>query len=114
MIEHGTNLVKRDTWKPFDELRHHGAILEICKERGYGHARAAEYPSAADPFRIPFDYRTGRPIDHGKNGITPAARWLTRTQKHPEHPPAGKLPLMANPVRFSVSKEVNHVLPIAT
>ena len=48
VIEHGTNLVKRDARKPFDELRHGSAILEILEQRGHRHARATKYPSAAD------------------------------------------------------------------
>ena len=56
VIEHRTNLAKRDARKPFDELRHGGAILQILKERGYGHARAAEYPLASR--RVQFRIRT--------------------------------------------------------
>ena len=66
VIEHSTNLVKRDAGKPFDELRHEGAVFEILEERRHRHTSAPEDPSSADAFRVPFNGGASRPIDHGK------------------------------------------------
>lgn len=55
MFQDGANLLGRDARKPLHELRNLCAVLKVFKQRGNRHARAAEHPSAADAFRIPFD-----------------------------------------------------------
>ena len=64
MLENRANLLKRNTRKPFDELRYQGTVFEVLKQGGNGHASSAENPSPAHAFRIPLDGGTRGPINH--------------------------------------------------
>ena len=53
--------------KPLYKLGNLRAVLEVLKQRGYGHTRAAEHPGSADPLGVSFNGGAGRPIDHETN-----------------------------------------------
>ena len=64
MFQGISDLIKRNTGKPFDELRRLRAILQILEQRGEGHTGTTKDPHAADPLRIAIHRRTRRPINH--------------------------------------------------
>ena len=67
VFEHGANLFQRDAGKPLHELANLRTVLKVLKQRGNGHARAAEHPSSADPLGVPFNSGATRPINHETN-----------------------------------------------
>lgn len=74
VLQDSTRLPEGDAWKPLDELRDQGAVLEVLEQRRHGYAGTPEHPGSADAIRIALDRRTSRPVDHGENAIT-AACW---------------------------------------
>lgn len=77
VLQDSANLGNRDARKPFHELRHRCAILEILEQRGHGYSGAPEYPGSADAVRVLLDRNARRPIDHDGNASTIAMRRLT-------------------------------------
>jgi hypothetical protein len=55
VVEDRTNLIKRNTGKPFGKLRDLRTIFEVFEECRYRHASPAEYPCAADAPWISLD-----------------------------------------------------------
>src|SRR6059036_2849022 len=97
MVEHGPDLLESDTRKPIHELRRDRPIFKILEEGRYRHARTAEDPGAAHAVGIPFNGRTGRPIDHGENGTTAASRRLTNEANRRAAPMPAKLKAHTGP-----------------
>src|SRR5687768_17174231 len=64
MLEHGANLVERDSRKPFDNIRQRGARFEILEQGSNRHAGTPEDPGSAHTLRIPLHRGTGRPVNH--------------------------------------------------
>jgi hypothetical protein len=70
MIEYGPHLIKRNARKPFDKLGYQCSVLDILKQRRYGHAATTKYPNSTDSLGVSLDCRAGRPVNHDENGST--------------------------------------------
>src|SRR5207253_10181459 len=64
VLEHGADLIERDTREQLHELCQWNSIFEILEESGNGHASTSKHPRAAYAIRIAFDSRASRPVDH--------------------------------------------------
>ena len=64
VFEYGLGLLGSDARKPLDELVKRSDIFKVLEERGDRYARASKHPSPAHAAGVPFDSRTGRPVDH--------------------------------------------------
>jgi len=64
VLEHRFDLRTGHPGKPFHELVDRRPALEVLEQRMDRHARASEYPGAADDVRISLDGFAGAPIQH--------------------------------------------------
>ena len=64
LLQYGLDLLARYARKPFEELGHGSAVLDIIEERAHGHASAAKYSRPACDPRVLFNDFAIAPVQH--------------------------------------------------
>ncbi len=54
MLEHGTDLLKRDAGKPGDEVRDLSPVFKVLEQGRNRNTGAAKHPSTTHAFRVTF------------------------------------------------------------
>ena len=80
MFQNGLDLRPRHARKPFKELSHRCAVLDVIEQRVHGHARAAKYPGAARDARVLFNSLACTLVQHDYTLLR--KRWGGKWRKH--------------------------------
>jgi hypothetical protein len=58
VLQNAPSLLRRDAWKPLQEVLHGSAVFDVFKHRGDRHTSTAKYPCAANVVSGSLDIRT--------------------------------------------------------